>query len=109
VVHVSARETPTGWEVSVIDNGVGVAPADREAIFQMFNRRGQSAEVDGTGIGLAICQRIVERHGGRIWVEPAAGGGSAFRFTLPDAAHGPFVAPARAAGADEPGTAAAAA
>jgi signal transduction histidine kinase len=109
VVHVSARETATGWEVSVIDNGAGIEPAEREAIFKMFHRRDQSADVEGTGIGLAICQRIVERHGGRIWVEPAAGGGSAFRFTLPDAAHGPFVPPARAAGANEPGAAAAAA
>jgi signal transduction histidine kinase len=94
VVHLSARELDDGWEVSVTDNGVGVDPDDREAIFQMFQRPGQCGDVDGTGIGLAICQRIVERHGGRIWIEPAAGGGSAFRFTLPDAAHGPFVAPA---------------
>ena len=83
MVHVSARETPTGWEVSVIDNGVGVAPADREAIFQMFNRRGQSAEVDGTGIGLAICKKVVERHHGHIRVESTPGNGTTFYFTLP--------------------------
>jgi len=110
VVHVSARETGGGWEVSVTDNGVGVDPADRDAIFQMFHRAG--GDVEGTGIGLAICQRIVERHGGRIWVEPAGGGGSAFRFTLPDAEHGPFVpaVPERLNGLDaEPETDAAAA
>jgi signal transduction histidine kinase len=86
VVHVGARETAEGWEVSVVDNGVGVDPADREQIFKMFNRRATGRGVEGTGIGLAICERIVTRHGGRIWVDPAPGGGSAFRFTLPGGA-----------------------
>jgi signal transduction histidine kinase len=86
VVHVGARESGDGWEVSVVDNGVGVDPADRERIFKMFNRRVTGHGVEGTGIGLAICERIVTRHGGRIWVDPAAGGGSAFRFTLPGGA-----------------------
>jgi signal transduction histidine kinase len=82
VVHVGARETAEGWEVSVVDNGPGVDPADREQIFKMFQRRAGS-DVEGTGIGLAICERIVSGHDGRIWVDPAAGRGSAFRFTLP--------------------------
>jgi signal transduction histidine kinase len=82
VVHVSAREIDTGWEVGVT-NGTGVEPADRELIFQRFSRRRRSDAVDGTGIGLAICQRIVERHGGRIWVESMAGEGATFHFTLP--------------------------
>jgi signal transduction histidine kinase len=88
VVHVSARETAAGLEVSVVDNGIGVDTADRELIFKMFHRRpaADGADVDGTGIGLAICERIVARHGGRIWVDPAPGGGSAYRFTLPDGA-----------------------
>jgi signal transduction histidine kinase len=86
VVHVSARETDEGLEVSVVDNGVGVDPADRDQIFKMFHRRPDAADVEGTGLGLAICERIVERHGGRIWVDPAPGGGSAFRFTLPGGA-----------------------
>jgi signal transduction histidine kinase len=92
VVHVSARETAEGLEVSVVDNGVGVDPADRELIFKMFHRRAAGGAVEGTGIGLAICERIVARHGGRIWVDPAPGGGSAFRFTLPDGArHAPVL------------------
>jgi signal transduction histidine kinase len=89
VVHVSARDTAEGWEVSVVDNGVGIDPAERELIFKMFHRPGGAGSADGTGMGLAICERIVERHGGRIWVEPAAGGGSAFRFTLPRRAPAP--------------------
>jgi two-component system, LuxR family, sensor kinase FixL len=60
---------------------VGVDPADAGRIFGMFARSGAGA--DGMGIGLAVCRRVVEAHGGRIWVEPAPGGGSAFRFTLP--------------------------
>jgi signal transduction histidine kinase len=84
VVHVSARETDEGVEISVVDNGVGVDPADRELIFKMFHRRAAGRGVEGTGLGLAICERIVARHGGRIWVDAAPGGGSAFRFTLPD-------------------------
>jgi signal transduction histidine kinase len=83
VVHVGARPTADGWEVSVVDNGVGIDPAERELIFKLFHRPADGRGAEGTGMGLAICERIVERHGGRIWVEPAAGGGSAFRFTLP--------------------------
>jgi signal transduction histidine kinase len=80
-VTVAAREGSDGWVVTVADNGVGVAPDDAGRIFGMFARA--SRDHDGTGIGLAVCRRVVEAHGGRIWVEPAEGGGSAFRFTLP--------------------------
>jgi signal transduction histidine kinase len=80
-VEVSARSGAEDWVVTVRDNGVGVAPDDVERIFGMFARAGGEAE--GTGIGLAVCRRVVEAHGGRIWVEQAEGGGSAFRFTLP--------------------------
>jgi signal transduction histidine kinase len=83
VVHVTSRATGHGWEIAVIDNGVGVDPADRKLIFEMF-RRPDGNTIAGTGLGLAICERIVERHGGRIWVDAAPGGGSAFRFTLPE-------------------------
>ena len=67
--------------MSVEDNGIGVAAHDAARIFGMFARA--SSDEDGTGIGLAVCRRVVEAHGGRIWVEPRNGGGSAFRFTLP--------------------------
>jgi signal transduction histidine kinase len=80
-VEVSALRDSQEWVVTVRDNGVGVDPAHATRIFGMFSR--VNSDVDGAGIGLAVCRRIVEAHGGRIWVEPAAGGGSAFRFTLP--------------------------
>jgi signal transduction histidine kinase len=83
VVHVQAERRPGSWVISVVDNGIGLAAADRERAFGMFTRLHHSA--DGTGIGLAICQRIVERHGGEIWIDDGMHGGSAFRFALPDA------------------------
>jgi signal transduction histidine kinase len=80
-IAVSAEPVAEHWTVTVADNGVGVPAADTGRIFGMFARA--SPEHEGTGIGLAVCRRVVEAHGGRIWVEPAPGGGSAFRFTLP--------------------------
>jgi signal transduction histidine kinase len=80
-VEVSAQRGPEDWVVTVRDNGVGVDPEHASRIFAMFARL--NGETEGTGIGLAVCRRVVEAHGGRIWVEPAEGGGSAFRFTLP--------------------------
>jgi signal transduction histidine kinase len=80
-VEVSALRGSEGWVVTVSDNGVGIEPAQTSRIFGMFARLGGAP--DGTGIGLAVCRRVVEAHGGRIWVEPANGGGSSFRFTLP--------------------------
>jgi signal transduction histidine kinase len=80
-VEVSALADTEEWVVTVRDNGVGVDPEHAGRIFRMFARADGAAE--GTGIGLAVCRRVVEAHGGRIWVEPAEGGGSAFRFTLP--------------------------
>jgi len=65
----------------VQDNGVGVDPEQATRIFGMFSRA--NTEREGSGIGLAVCRRIVEAHGGRIWVERGTNGGSAFRFTLP--------------------------
>ncbi|HEX6460300.1 MAG TPA: ATP-binding protein [Thermoleophilaceae bacterium] len=80
-VEVSAERGSQEWVIGVRDNGVGVDPAQVGRIFGLFARADTRA--DGAGIGLAVCRRIVEAHGGRIWVEPGAGGGSVFRFTLP--------------------------
>jgi PAS domain S-box-containing protein len=84
VVTISAERGEGEWVVTVCDNGIGVDPAKARQIFEVFQRLHSQEEYGGTGMGLAICKRIVERHGGRIWVEPAPGGGSAFKFTLPE-------------------------
>ena len=80
-VEISAMPDSQEWVVTMRDNGVGVDPSQTTRIFSMFSRANE--QVEGAGIGLAVCRRIIEAHGGRIWVEPADGGGSAFRFTLP--------------------------
>ncbi|HEY6987159.1 MAG TPA: ATP-binding protein [Bryobacteraceae bacterium] len=83
LIHVTAEPSKDDWVFSVRDNGIGIAPEYRERIFGLFKRLHSGDEYSGTGIGLAICQRIVERYGGRIWVESVPGKGSAFFFTLP--------------------------
>ena len=81
-IHVSATKATDGWLFAVRDNGIGIDPQDAERVFGMFKRL-HGSEIPGTGIGLALCKKIVERKGGRIWVESEAGQGATFKFTIP--------------------------
>ncbi|MEO5335620.1 MAG: PAS domain S-box protein [Magnetospirillum sp. WYHS-4] len=81
-VRISGETIAEGFRFSVADNGIGIAPEYADRIFVMFKRLHTQQAYPGTGIGLAICKRVVERHGGRIWLEASPEGGCAFRFTL---------------------------
>jgi len=83
-VYVSAQREGDDWVVSVRDNGIGIAQKHHERIFEIFKRLHTQQEYPGTGIGLAVCRRVVHRHGGKIWVESEAGHGSVFKFTIPE-------------------------
>lgn len=86
-IHVAVAEMEGHFRFEVTDNGIGIAPEYHLRIFAAFKRL-HGNEIAGTGIGLAICQRIVERYGGRLWVESKLGAGATFIFTLPSDASG---------------------
>src|SRR5581483_433894 len=81
-VRIQAERRENCWEFSIADNGVGIAPEHYERIFLPLKRL-HGREIAGTGLGLAVCKRIVENSGGRIWVQSTPGAGSTFYFTLP--------------------------
>jgi len=82
-VHVSAKQDENTWIFSIADNGIGIDPQYADRIFKIFQRLHTRDEYPGTGIGLAICKRIAEQHGGTIWIESVPGSGSTFNFTIP--------------------------
>jgi PAS domain S-box-containing protein len=82
-IRIEAAQEDAGWIFSVIDNGIGIEQQYFERVFVIFQRLHARSSYEGTGIGLAICKKIVERHGGSIWVEPAEGGGASFKVRLP--------------------------
>ena len=84
-VSVSAERDGGAWRFAVADDGIGLDPSQQD-VFEIFRRLHTAQAYPGTGVGLAICKRIVQRHGGALWVVSAPGNGATFRFTLPDRA-----------------------
>ncbi|GAA1872983.1 sensor histidine kinase [Myceligenerans crystallogenes] len=81
-IHLEVRSMRTAWEISVVDNGIGIEPQYADRVFVIFQRLHPRGQYSGTGIGLALVKRIVEHHGGHVWIEQTEGGGTTVRFTL---------------------------
>jgi light-regulated signal transduction histidine kinase (bacteriophytochrome) len=82
VIEILSKDDAREWTIGVKDNGIGINPEQAGRVFEMFQRLHTHEEYEGTGIGLAVAKRIVERHGGKIWVESTPGEGTTFYFTL---------------------------
>ncbi|MEY2402610.1 MAG: hypothetical protein QOD38_161, partial [Acidimicrobiaceae bacterium] len=83
VIDITSEQRRREWWVCMSDNGIGVPREHREVIFTMFSRLAQSTDRPGSGIGLAICHRVVQAHGGRMWAGDGTAGGAALYFTIP--------------------------